>query len=191
MVSPRRVTPDPFFPLVRRSEGTAGPSNKGRTQAAQSLQQIRPQHTVATHVSSHHRDEVEQHRTISRRNNLHRGLCVPHRTCERKRNLYPLRSLNCKRYRSNRLSLRPLNPKRQLGRSLLPLHPNRAVVLDSGLQKNSPLPNPCTSTRRMQTHALLAVLKINLRNLNSAVPRRRLPVRLEVLSLKPRAADLF
>lgn len=51
--------------------------------------------------------------------------------------------------------------------------------------------NPGMATFHVEAYAPLAVLKIDVHKLNSATVRERLPIRLEVLTLEPGAANLL
>ena len=59
------------------------------------------------------------------------------------------------------------------------------------VDEETPLPDPGAAALDVEAHALLPVLELDVRDLDAAALRERLPVRLEVLALETRAANLF
>ena len=191
VVSARDVRADAVLPLVGGSEGAAGPADEGRSEISQGLQQVGAQHAVATDVGAHHRDEVEQQRSTARCRDLHRGLRVPHGTGEGIADLLPARARERERYRRDRVALGAYDAKRQLRGALLAFDPERAVILVTRVDVEAALPDPGAAALDVEAHALLPVLELDVRDLDSAAVRERLPVGLEVLALEPAAANLF
>ena len=62
-VSARDVRADAVLPLIGGSEGSARPSDEGRSEISQGLQQVRAQHAVAPDIGAHHREVVDQQRS--------------------------------------------------------------------------------------------------------------------------------
>src|SRR5438477_12837187 len=92
MVTARGVAADAFFPLVGGGERTARPTDEPRTETSEGFQQVGTYHAISAHVHAHHREEIEQDRTIAGRRDLNRCLRIPHRAGERKRDLLPVSS---------------------------------------------------------------------------------------------------
>ena len=191
MVPARNVRADAVLPLIGGSEGALGPSDERRRQIPQCLQQVGAQHAVAADVRAHHRDEIEEQCSAARRRDLYRGLRVPHGAGEGKADFLPARAVERERRRCDRLALGAHNAKRQLRGAVLASDPERAVVLVPRIDVQPPLPDPGVATPDVEAHALLSVVEFDVRDLNPAAVRERLPIGLEVFALEPAAANLF
>ena len=91
----------------------------------------------------------------------------------------------------DRFARGPDHAKRDVWRAALGLHPHPTVISHALLQEHAPLSNTRVAAGDMEPHTAVAIVECHLSKLYLAILGERLPVRLEIFSLKTRAANLL
>ena len=107
VVLSRHSRADAVLPLVVGGKRPAGPTEEGRLEVPNRLEQIGPQHALFADVGTHQRDEIQQHGSVARRDDLYDGVLVRLLAREGIADLLPIRD------RTSRAARRPSGRRRR------------------------------------------------------------------------------
>src|SRR5215472_4194919 len=97
----------------------------------------------------------------------------------------------CKQNRRDDTSIGAENAQGQHWRAIFTFYPKRADILGISLKKDASLPDTRLSSISAKANALLAILEVDLGNLDMALLGDGLPICLEVRPFEAGPADLF